>query len=164
MKRMRTRGLVVLCLIVAFVVSACATTPLGKAYQSAGVLVTANTQAQNECERSKIQGRLQADAIEQVDPGKASELRANGIPPFTKSVCQNLALAYSLAKEAAKKALQLTSQGQPTAAQYAAAGISYIYTVTSLLSQAGVRPAGEIQDFLDQTSALLLRPTATEVR
>jgi len=138
-------------------VVSCAQTPLGRAYQSAGVLVTANQQAQAECERSKSQGRILATT--EPDPVKAEQLRANGIPPFTKTVCAELAAAYKIASQAASSALDLTSKGAPTAPAITAHAILFVYKVADALQQAGVAPAKSVRDFMDEINRLLLRPT-----
>ena len=89
---------------------ACAGTYIGKAYQAAGVLIAANEQVQDECNRSKLQGRILAAS--EPDPLKAEQIRLKGLPPFTRSTCKNLAVAYKVAAEGAKQALKITGQAE----------------------------------------------------
>lgn len=139
----------------------CATTKLGRVFQGAGVLVAANKQVQDECSRSKAQGRILAAS--EADPVKAKKIRLEGLPPFTKKTCVALAASYKLASKAAKEALRITAD--PSAAtpiHLTAYGVEYIYTAAVTLSKAGVKPAAELQRFLDVANQALLR--ATEVK
>jgi len=146
---------------VAALVLACATTPLGKAYQSAGVLVVANEQVQDECLRSKLQGRILAAT--EPDPVRAEQIRLKGLPPFTRATCKNLAVAYKVAAAAAKEALKITGTGgTPSTAALTASSVQFVFTVSATLAQAGVKPAGEIQEFIRVVNGALLK--ATEVR
>lgn len=153
---MLRRGSIV---FVILVVTGCAGSKLGKAYQSAGVLVAANTQVQDECERSKAQGRI--NAISAPTEEEATRLRLEGIKPFTKATCANLALAYKTASFAAEQALDLTATQNVTPAALTAAGVSYVYQVAATLSQAGVKPVREVQDFIDVVNDQLLKARET---
>jgi len=147
-------------LALALILASCATTPFGKAYQSAGVLIVANEQVQDECNRSKLQGRILAAT--EPDPVKAKEIRLKGLPPFTKSTCKTLAISYKLAAAAAKQALTLTGPGGTSTAVLTASGVQFVYTVSATLAQAGVKPAVQIQEFIEIVNGELLK--ATEVK
>lgn len=155
------RGLFALILALSVGVAGCAgVTPVELAYKSAGVLLVASQQVRAECDRSKAQGI----ALSQLepDPVKAQVIREQGIPPFTKKTCGSLALAYQAAKPAAQEALRLTDQGGSAPPELTAAGINYVLTAAKILGDAGVRPAKQVQDFVDGVNQWLLKPV--EVR
>lgn len=131
-------------------------TPRGAAYASAGVLVAANNQVLDECRRSKAQATIE---IASATPEQANNLRAEWKQPFTHNVCQSLSLAYKTASLAAEQALDLTKPGEATPSNLTAAGIQYVYTVAALLAKAGVKPVGQVSDFLDVVNAQLLKTT-----
>jgi len=141
----------------ALLVTSCATTPAGKAYQAAFVLVVANEQVLMECRFSRDDAWRQAAAHRGVgNEARATELEAQWIQPFTQKTCKGIATAYKVAWKAAKKAIEVTGQGQPTPIQLTALGMRFVYDTSVILAQAGVKPAKDVQGFLDQTGALLL--------
>jgi len=142
---------------VALLVASCATTPAGQAYQAAYVLVVANEQVLGECRNSRDEAWRRAAAHEGVgNVTEANRLKAEWIEPLTQKTCKGIATAYKVAWKAAKKAIEITGQGQPTPVQLAALGIRFVYDTSIILADAGVKPAKDVQGFLDQTSALLL--------
>ena len=142
---------------IALLVASCATTPAGKAFQAAHVLVVANEQALAECRISRDDAWRQAAAHRGVgNEARATELEAQWLNPFTQKTCKGIATAYKVAWKAAKKAIEITGQGQPTPIQLTVLGMRFVYDTSVILAQAGKKPAKDVQSFLDQTGALLL--------
>jgi len=151
------RGIAVPILFAFLLVAGCAKTYLGKAYQAAYVLVVANEQVLMQCRFSRDDAWRQAAVKEGIgDMAEALRLKAEWIKPFTQKTCKGIATAYKVAWKAAKKAIEITGQGQPTPVQLTVLGMRFVYDTSIILADAGVRPAKDVQNFLDRTSALLL--------
>jgi len=142
---------------VALLVASCATTPAGQAYQAAYVLVVANEQVLAECRSSRDEAWRRAAAHEGVgNVTEANRLKAEWIEPLTQKTCKGIATAYKVAWKAAKEAIRVTGQGKPTPIELTVLGIRFVFDTSVILADAGVKPAKDVQSFLDQTGALLL--------
>jgi len=156
MKRKRTMGLVVLCL---FVLSACATTPHGKAQQSAQVVVALGQTILKGCRQSKDRAYSQAGTLESAGlVAEAQTLRTNWMKPLTKENCAKLTAGYDIAWDAAKRAMELT-KADPNAItpmSILTEITNFVLNAYDILTQAGVVVPEPVTGFVQKTQGALL--------